>query len=70
MNDAQTGYKATQGTASEGREGGRAVIHSGNVVLEASEEQGPCCTGAAVGRCPYLQPSPGFQALRDPGHPR
>lgn len=67
MNDVQVGYKATRVLP---QKGDWAMIQSGNVVLEASEEWGPCSIAAGIGRCPWLQPSPSFQTPGDPGHPR
>lgn len=51
MDDVQVGYKATRVLP---QKGDWAIIQSGNVVLEASEEWGLCSIAARIGRCPQL----------------
>lgn len=46
MNDVQVGYKATRVLP---QKGDWAMIQSENVVLEASEEWGPCSIAAGIG---------------------
>lgn len=61
MNDAQIGDKATQSTVSEGEgAGGWVIIHSGNVVLEASVEWVPAAWELQLEAVPTCSPHPAF----------